>query len=82
MRSQPLRSLKQSGESNGENLLEQCLLENVWSDALVSQVFEGVAGRFASALRPRVNANHVFKPTAQEVARIIHAPSRGTGLKR
>jgi hypothetical protein len=26
--------------------------------------------------------NYVFKPTAEEVARIIHTPSRGGGLTR
>ena len=26
--------------------------------------------------------NYVFKPTAEEVARIIHSPSRGGGLTR
>jgi hypothetical protein len=27
-------------------------------------------------------SNYVFKPTAEEVARIIHTPSRGGGLTR
>ena len=31
---------------------------------------------------PVLLSNYVFKPTAEEVARIIHTPSRGGGLTR
>jgi hypothetical protein len=40
------------------------------------------AGNFTAEPRRILRPNYVFKPTAEEVARIIHTPSRGGGLTR